>query len=153
MRGAVAPGCLELEHRSSGGVGLQALVGQCRAADVAARVLQLFAVMCFDPHCSLQAEPVDVDARGLARCSLAWHRDTQGEPLLHGARPESEAVSDGRGLQRTQRDWLLPVCIRLGQVGLARVLDQPAPAREHLRELGVPSASQWSTPSSTRQCG
>ena len=38
----------------------------------------------------------------------------------------------GRGLQRPQRARLLAVGIRLGQLGLAHVLDQHAPAGEHL---------------------
>lgn len=29
--------------------------------------------MCFDPHRSVQAEPVDVGAQRLARCALARH--------------------------------------------------------------------------------
>ena len=39
MRGAVAPGGLELQHHLSGGVRLHALVGQCRAGDVTAQVV------------------------------------------------------------------------------------------------------------------
>jgi hypothetical protein len=84
----------------------------------------------------MQAEAVDVGARGLARRGLAWHCASQGQHLLPGARAEGEEVSDGRGLQWPQRARLLAVGIRLGRVGLAKVLDQHAPAREHLHQPG-----------------
>ena len=45
MRGAVAPGGLELEHHLSGGVRLHALVGQRRAGDVAAQLFQRLAII------------------------------------------------------------------------------------------------------------
>ena len=45
VRGPVTPGGLELEHHLPGGVGLHALVGQCRAVDVAAQLLQRLAVI------------------------------------------------------------------------------------------------------------
>jgi hypothetical protein len=38
VRGAVAPGCLELEYDLTRGVGFHALVGQRRARDVAAQL-------------------------------------------------------------------------------------------------------------------
>ena len=58
------------------------------------------------------------------------------------ARPERDAVSDGRGLQRAQRARFLTFGIGLGQVGLAHVLDQHAPAREHLHEPGYDGLQQ-----------
>ncbi len=82
----------------------------------------------------MQAEPVDVGAQGLARCALARHRTPQAQHLQPGAGPEGDAVGDGRGLQRPQRARLLAVGIRLGQVGLAHLLDQHAPAREQLHQ-------------------
>jgi len=45
VRGAVSPGGLELEHHLPGSVGLHALVGQCRARDVAAQLLQRLAII------------------------------------------------------------------------------------------------------------
>jgi hypothetical protein len=82
------------------------------------------------------AVPVDVGAQRLERPVLARHRASQRQHLLPGARPEGDAVSDGRGLQRPQRARLLAVGIRLGQVGLAYVFDQHASARERLHEPG-----------------
>ena len=60
----------------------------------------------------------------------------EGQHLLAGAGPEGNAVSDGSGLQRAQRARLVTVVIGLGQVGLAHLLDQHAPAREQLHEPG-----------------
>jgi hypothetical protein len=68
-----------------------------------------------------------------------------------GARTEGDAPSGGRRLQRPQSARLVPVGIRLGQVGL--VFRQHAPAREHrldevvLSEAGAPvySASEYSS--------
>jgi hypothetical protein len=92
--------------------------------------------VCLDTHRGVQTETVDVGAQGLARCALARHRAPQGQHLLSGAGPEGDAVSDGCGLQWPQRARLLAVSIRLGQVGLAHVLDQHAPAREQLHQTG-----------------
>jgi hypothetical protein len=64
VRGAVAPRCLELELHLAGGVELHPLVGQRRPGDVAAQLFQPLAVVSFDPHRGVQAEPVDVGAQG-----------------------------------------------------------------------------------------
>lgn len=45
MRGAVSPGCLELEHHLPGGAGLHALVGQRGPSDVPAQLHQRLAVI------------------------------------------------------------------------------------------------------------
>ena len=65
--GAVASRGLELEHEHHlrGGVGLDALVGQCRAGDVAAQLLQRLAVVSPAAHGGTQADAVDVDAQRL----------------------------------------------------------------------------------------
>ena len=90
--------------------------------------------MGFDPHRGVQAETVDVGAQRLGHPVLARHRSPQRQHLLPGSRAKGDAVSDGRRLQRPQRARLLAVGIRLGQLGLAYVLDQHAPAREQLHE-------------------
>jgi hypothetical protein len=72
----------------------------------------------------------------LARRGCARHCAAQGQHLLPGAGAEGNAIRDRRGLQRPQRARLLAVGIRLGQPGLAHVLDQHAPAREHLHQPG-----------------
>ena len=136
MRGAVAPRRLELELHLPGGVELHPFVGERRPRDVAAQLLQPLAVVGLHPHRRVQAEPVDVGAQRLARPVLARHRAPERQHLLPGAGAEGDAIGDGRGLQRPQRARLVTVGIGLGQVSLARVLDQHAPAREHLHQPG-----------------
>jgi len=92
--------------------------------------------MCFQPHRRVQAESVDVGAQRLVHCGLAWRRTPQGQHLLPGAGAEGNAIGDRRGLQWPQSARLLAVGIRLGQVGLAHLLDQHASAREQLHQPG-----------------
>lgn len=58
MRGAVALGCLRLEHQLTGGVGLHALVGQGRPGDVAAQLLQRLPVVGCAAHGGVQLKPL-----------------------------------------------------------------------------------------------
>ncbi|MBL0296725.1 MAG: hypothetical protein IPQ21_05900 [Betaproteobacteria bacterium] len=76
------------------------------------------------------------DAGAVENEHSARPRASQGQHLLPCAGAEGDAVGDGRGLQRPQRARLLAVGVGLGQVGLAHVLDQHTPAREHLHEPG-----------------
>jgi hypothetical protein len=149
VRGSVAPRCLELQLHLPCIVELHALVRKRRPGDVAAQLLQPLAVVCFDPDRGVQAESVDVRAQRLARGGLARHRASQGQHLLPGARAQGDAVSDGRSLQRAQRARVLAVGIRLGQVGLAHVFDQHAPACEHLHQPGDDGLQQRVPPRST----
>ena len=55
VRAAVAPGCLQPEHHLSGAVDLHALIGQRRARDVAAQLLECLAVMGSAAHGGVQA--------------------------------------------------------------------------------------------------
>jgi hypothetical protein len=87
----------------------------------------------------VQAETVDVGAQGLARCALARHRTPEHQHLLTCAGSEGDAVSDSGSPQRAR---FLTVGIGLGQVGLAHVVDQHAPAREHLHEPGDDGVQQ-----------
>jgi len=63
-------------------IDLHPLVGLRRPGDVAAQLLQPLAVVCLDPHRTMQAEPIDVGAQGLARCPLARHRAPQGQRVV-----------------------------------------------------------------------
>lgn len=49
-------------HHLPGGVGLHAFIGQCRAGDEAAQLLQRLAVVGRAAHCGVQAESVHVGA-------------------------------------------------------------------------------------------
>jgi hypothetical protein len=46
--------------------------------------------MCFDPHRSAQAEPVDVDAQGLARCSPGGIAPRKVSPFCPARGPEAK---------------------------------------------------------------
>ena len=98
MRGAVAPMGLELEHNLAGGVGLHALVGQCRACDVAAQLFQRLAVVSPAAQGSMQAEPADVSAQVLLELRIPGRDALQRQHLLASAWAESDAVGTGRGL-------------------------------------------------------
>ena len=50
VRGAVVPGCLQLQHDLPGRVALHPFVGQSRAGDVAAQLFQRFAVVGITAH-------------------------------------------------------------------------------------------------------
>ena len=110
------------------------LVRQRRPGAAATQLFEPRAVVRLDTHRGVQAETGDVGAKGLARCGLERHRPTQGQHLPPGAGPEGDTVNDGRSLQWAQLTCLLTVGIRLSQVALAHVLDQHAPAREHLHQ-------------------
>ena len=55
VRGAVTPGCLQPEHHLPGAVDLNTLVGQRRARDVAAQLLERLAVSGSAAHGGVQA--------------------------------------------------------------------------------------------------
>ena len=84
VRGAVAPGGLQLEHHLTGGVGLHAFVGQRPAGDVAAQLLQRLAVVGAAAHGAVQAEAVDVSAERLLEVFVPWHRAQHRSHLLAG---------------------------------------------------------------------
>ena len=136
MRRAVAPGGLELDFHLPCVVELHSPVCQRRPGDVAALLPQPLAVVCFDPHGRVQAEPVDAGTQKLARHALARHRAVQSQYLVPGARPEGDAVVNGRRLQWPQGARFVPVGLRFGQVDLPHLLDQHAVAREHLHQSG-----------------
>jgi hypothetical protein len=136
MGGAVAPRRLELQLHLPGGVALHPLVRQRRPSDVAAQLLEPLAVVCLHTHRGVQADAVDVGAQGLPRCGLARHRAPESQHLVASARTKGDAVRHRRCLQRPQRAYLVPVSIRLGQIGLPHVFHQHAPAREQLHQPG-----------------
>lgn len=132
LRDGVASTRLELRLLLRGGVSPCPLVRQRRAGDAAAQSTQLLAVVCLHAHRGMQADPVDVGTRRLARHALARHCPPQGQDLLPDARPKGHAVSHGRGLQRPQRTRLVPVGIRLGEVLLPQPESCASPAATRL---------------------
>ena len=107
VRGPVAPGGLELEHHLSGDVGLHTFVGQCRAGDVAAQLLQRLPVVGPASNGSMQAETVDVSAQRLREVFLPWHGTLYRQHLLAGARTERDAVGTGGSLKRPEHAGLI----------------------------------------------
>ena len=103
MRGAVAPGCLELQHHLAGGVGLYALVGQSWAGDVAAQLLQRLAVIRPAAHCGVQAETLHVGAQRLIEVRIPGHDALHRQHLLPGSWAKSDAIGTRRGLQEPER--------------------------------------------------
>ena len=132
MRGPVAPGGLELEHHLPGGVGLYALVGERRAGDVAAKLLQRLAVVGAAAHGSVQAETVDIDAQRLLEVLLSGHNALRGQHLLPGARAEGDAVGTRRSLQRPERAGLVRITVVVGEVRRTLLFDQHPPTGEQL---------------------
>jgi hypothetical protein len=124
VRGAVSPGRLELEHHLPGGIGLHAFVGQRRARDVAAKLLQPLAVVGATAHGCVQAEPADVGAQRLLEVCVSGHGTLQRQHLLPGAWPEGDAVSARRSLQRPEHAGLVRIAVVVGQVGLALLFDE-----------------------------
>ena len=134
MRGAVAPRGLQLQHDLPGGVALHALVGQRRARDGAAQLLERLAVVGAAAYGGVQAEPVDVGAQALFEARLPWYCALQRQQLLAGARAERNAVSTGRGLQRPEHAGLVRVAV--SHVGGTLLFDQYTPTGEQLASCG-----------------
>ena len=89
---------------------------------------------CLHTHGGVQAEAVDAGAQGL--CTLyprSASRPATSTPCRRRA-TRRRCVSGDRRLQRPQRAGIVSFGVRLGQVGLARVLHQHAPAHEQLHQ-------------------
>ena len=74
VRGVVTPGCLQPEHHMPGAVDLNTLVGQRRARDIAAQLLECLAVIGSAAHRRVQAETLLVGTQRLGdtRHLAAW---------------------------------------------------------------------------------
>ncbi len=114
VRGAVAPGCLQLQHHLPCCVALHALIGQRRAGDVAAQLLERLALVGAAAHSRVQAEPVDVGAEVLLEVRLPRHDTLDRQHLLAGAWSEGDAVSTRRGLQWPERAGFVRIVIVVG---------------------------------------
>ena len=67
VRGAIAPGWLQLQHDLPFGIASHALVGQRRAGDVAARLLERSVVVGITTNGGVQAETLHVGAQALGQ--------------------------------------------------------------------------------------
>ena len=93
VRGAVAPGCLELQHHLARGTALHPLVGQGRAGDGEAQLLERLALVSAAAYDRVQAETlhigaqvVIIGAQVLLEYRLPRHRALQRQHLLSGMR-------------------------------------------------------------------
>ena len=89
-----------LEHHLRGSVALHALVGQRRARDVAAKLLQPLALVGSAAHSRVRTETLPVGTQRLSESGVARHGALQREHLLSGARAEVDAVVARGRLQR-----------------------------------------------------
>ena len=85
-RGAVAPGCLELQHHLARGTTLHRLVGQGRAGDGEVQLLERLALVSAAVHDRVQAETLHIGAQVLLEFRLPRHRALQRQHLLSGMR-------------------------------------------------------------------
>ena len=103
--------CLELEHDLPCGVGLHALIGQSRARDVAAQLLQRLAVVGAAAHRGVQAETVDVGKQRLLEVRIPGHalQALHRQHLFSPSWPQGDATSTRRGLQRPEHAGFIGV--------------------------------------------
>src|SRR5689334_7462729 len=128
MRGAVAPGALELEHDLAGWIAFEPLVGNRRAGDVAAQAFELLALMGVTAYCRMQAETVRVDAARLLRVGRSAGDGLQAQYFLPGMWPQRNALGTGGRLQGRER----AIGLRLGQISHALLFDEVAGAGQQL---------------------
>lgn len=103
VRGAVAPGALQLQHDVTRRIFLEPLVGDRGAGDVAAQPFELLALMRAAAHAGMQAEAVRLDAQACGGFVVPSRRGSQAQPLLPGTRPQRDAVGAGGRLQGRER--------------------------------------------------
>jgi len=101
--GVVAPGCLAFQHHLARGVGLYALVGQSRARDAAAPLLQRLAILSAAAHCGVQAEAPHVGAQVLLEARIPGHGALHYQHPLPGTAPFSLRVSTAKELLRLDK--------------------------------------------------
>ena len=133
VAGAVAPRRLELQHLSST-VQAQALVGNRRAGDVTAQLLQPLPVTGCATHPCVQAEPVGVGAqrRGFTTSRRSARGELQAQHLLSRARALRDAVVGGGRLQGRHHVIWIDEATR--QIRLALLLDEMTEACQQSQE-------------------
>jgi hypothetical protein len=97
MRGAVAPGALELEHDVPRAIALESFVGDRGPCDVAAQAFELLALMRAPANPGMQVEAVRIGAQGCRGFVVPAGHCAQAQHLLSGARPQRDAIG-ARGM-------------------------------------------------------
>ena len=127
MSRAVFVGALELQHDVARAVTLEPFVGDSRAGDIAAELLEFFTLIGAPAHRRMEAKAVRVDTQlwrgrhGSARQAL------QAQHFLPSAWAQRNTISARGGLQRPQG----AIGIRFGEVGLVRFFDENPQARQY----------------------
>ena len=104
---------LQLQHDLAGAVTLEPFVGDGRAGDIAAQVLQFLALIGAPAHRRMEAKAVEFGAQ-VRRGWFVWARHAlQAQHLLPRSWPERDAVGAGGRLQGQKRAFP----IRFGEVG------------------------------------
>ena len=140
-RGAVAPGGLELEHHLPGCVGLHALVGQCRAGDVAAicpsacrsSAAQRTAACKLKPSMSAHSDCLRSISLDMAPWPRGWRRRQQTPPVP--CRTPRERLADSplhAGRQQDRHRTILRSCKRLTASAARLRLSRHSSTKEHV---------------------
>jgi hypothetical protein len=136
VRGAVAPGRLELQHHLTRGVGLHALVDKRWAGDVVAQLFQPLAVLRFTAHRRVHAETLHIGAQRLVEVRMPGHRALHRQHPLAGPRAESDTAHAGGCLRWPERAGCLRVAVVVSDAGPALLLPQRAVLRRQLHRAG-----------------
>ncbi len=102
MGGAISVRCLQREHHLPGTVERWALVGKSRAGDVPTEVFELMTPVDGEPHVSMQAEALLIDAAVFGGRRHSVRDGLQGQHFLARPGPERDPVGAGRRLQGCQ---------------------------------------------------
>ena len=135
MRGAVAPCGFQSEEDVAVAVDAQPLVGDRRARDVAAQLLDTLAIIGIATHASVQTEALGIGAphvtraMRLAQITASCNAAHKHEHLAPRARPHGDAVRAGGRLQRRKHVVRIRA-VRARQVDNAFFFDQMAQARQ-----------------------
>ena len=99
VRGAVAPGALELQHDITSAIALESFVGDRGARDVAAQAFKFLTLMGATAYPSMQAEAMRISAQRPRGFLVPAGHGAQAQHLLSGARPQRNPIGAGGSLQ------------------------------------------------------
>jgi len=131
VRGALAPGALELQHDLAFAIATEPLIGDRGARDVAAQPFEPPSLMRTDAHRGVQAEAVRLGAQaGGGGYLLAPCHGAHAQHLLSRARTQGDSIRAPGRLQRIEG------CVGadVGELAHALLFDEMAIAGEHPHE-------------------